>query len=95
MALPTATCNSSSALLVRRRTPLFFAPGWHDVAVVEMGETLINGPVTTLTGWKRCGVLERALEAGCCPHVVDGGAASIDGRGERHTKNLVVWRCRG
>nr|XP_025607240.1 serine/threonine-protein kinase-like protein At3g51990 [Arachis hypogaea] len=35
-----------------------------------------------------------SFEAGCFPHLKDGGATSVDGRGECSAMNLVVWRCR-
>ncbi|QHO41879.1 uncharacterized protein DS421_5g149600 [Arachis hypogaea] len=95
MALPTVTYNSNGTTLVRRRTPLFVAPWWHDVAAVELGENTINAPVSALTGWKLCGDLKRAMVAGWCPDVVGGGVAFVDGGGERHAMNLVVWCCRG
>ncbi|XLU57014.1 hypothetical protein S245_051662 [Arachis hypogaea] len=92
MALPTPTCSSSGAPLVRRRTILFLAPGWNDVAAAEIGEALINALRSTSRRWERCGVLKQSTEAGCCPHVVDGGAASDEGGGEDCTMN---WRGRG
>ncbi|XLR00703.1 hypothetical protein S83_066901, partial [Arachis hypogaea] len=80
---------------MRRRNTLFLAPGWNDVAVAEIVEAPINVRRSTSRRWERRSVLKRSTEVDCCPHVVDGGAASDEGGGEVYPMILVLWRGRG
>ncbi|XLT30049.1 hypothetical protein HN873_061341 [Arachis hypogaea] len=52
-------------------------------------------PGSTSRRWERHEILKRSTEVDCCPHTVDGGAASDEGGGEVYPMILVLWRGRG